>query len=829
MFKIQEKKLENEFVRIIIGQDDTKTAEGIEIKENRGWIPILSSFSDFSTLLFCEGKNWISKVLSFKEKTGNKLIYELNDSELFINLDITLNDIIHFKYTIKNKKKLKLSSLIANYSILLGKDPDFKWVPHLRPNKNFIIPDHVFRSPVIIYKKGKFSFALIPDLEILGKNRPFQTMMNLNLKYEKNGSKPRIYYGFGRYKPVYHIMFEHKRRIRIKPNTNLSFGYYIKVFNGASVLEILQYINQFLWNKYGKNLLYQDLAPQILPYDINADEGFKAIERHNFWGNFKINNVECGGSWHRSWMGKKQRVKFIKPRRFERYYRKKLKDEIFDQESSFSKIIFAFSNSPFWMKQFDKLTRHHGLIERPAEIWNNAWFLNIRTGYALKYFGELWNDDNLIDKGNRVLNTLLNLPRTSGLFPSVVLPAALDSTEVSFVNGVKAFVFTDLFHVVDSCLAMYWALKYYQDYEKNEEILKKSNELLNLLEKIQLDNGTIPTYLSFDEDKKPVISDILIDSASSGAPLMFLMELFKISKNERIIPIAEKIAKYLQNKIIPIDKWHDYEPFFSCTKLPMNYYDSYTKSHAMNNLCIYWGAEGFKELYKATQNSKYLESGERILAILSLFQQVWNLPYINYNTCGGFGCQNTDAELSDARQGLFVRVYMEYYLITGKKEYMERGIATLRACWAMQLLKEYKEQCPGNLEGIETLDGIDRGCVTENYGHSGNDLRVPGYIMFDWGVGTSASATAYVKKHFGDIFIDFKEKIVWGIDGINIKSFKFEVQSVKIFIDKIPGKKYIIFKGRNSPEDKCELVLNGQSIGYKDKLELDKGFQYYFK
>ena len=49
------------------------------------------------------------------------------------------------------------------------------------------------------------------------------------------------------------------------------------------------------------NLLHENLAPQVLPYDINVDEGYKAIfERHKVWGNFKINNVDCGGSWKES-------------------------------------------------------------------------------------------------------------------------------------------------------------------------------------------------------------------------------------------------------------------------------------------------------------------------------------------------------------------------------------------------------------------------------------------------------------------------------------------------------------------------------------------------
>ena len=169
---------------------------------------------------------------------------------------------------------------------------------------------------------------------------------------------------------------------------------------------------------------------------------------------------------------------------------------------------------------------------------------------------------------------------------------------------------------------------------------------------------------------------------------------------------------------------------------------------------------------------------------------------------------------------------MEYYKITGKKEYMERGIAALRGCWAVQIIRENEDQGPGVIKGIDTVDGVDRGFVFENYGHSGYDMHILGYMMFDWGVGSSSSATAYVKNHFGDIFIDFKEKLAWGIDGIIVKSSEFQDGVVKIDAEIIPGKDNILIKARDSPDNGCEIILNGNSMGNKDKLSLENGFLF---
>ncbi|MFW9880433.1 MAG: hypothetical protein ACFFG0_45770 [Candidatus Thorarchaeota archaeon] len=787
--------LERDTLRLEIEEFGNYYNEIIKIKDGNKLIPILSNFHNQSTLKFWEGTVQFSKPVQFRKRTKKKLYYLLEDDDFSLNLDYCLEEdnILHIRYKLFNKKEIKLSKLLATYFVLLDDKPDFTWVPHIRPKEHYVIGDHVFRSPVVIYKNGNYSFALIPDLKTLGQNHPFRTFLDLNLKPQNKNDKPSISYGFGNYRPIKHYLFKHlvNKKWIISENTDLTFRYYIIVFREKSVLEILQFINKFLWEKYGRRFFYSSIKPQVLPYQINVDEGFKALfERHKFWGDFKINNVLCGGFWLRTWIGaNKMPIKFF---------------------------------SPNQIKDFFNL---HTNLQRIAVLWNNAWFLNIRSTYGLRFFGDYWKNEDFIKKSDQMVNTIIELPRINGIFPSLVLPASYNATEYSVINGSKAFFYMDEFNLVDADLAMYWALKFYQDFNpKNNRIIQKSKELLELIIILQLENGAIPTFIDFDQNKKtPIIKKDLINSASSGASLMFLLEYYKIIKDERILPVCEKIAEYIKTNIIPHDKWHDFEPFYSCTYPLYSTYDCFTQSNVMNTLCIYWCAEGFKEFYKITGDIEYLNSGERVLAVLSLFQQIWDMPYISYNTFGGFGVQNADAELNDARQGLFVKTYMEYYIETGKWEYMERGIAALRASWALQLLEEYKELCPGNLEGIPTIDGVDRGCLFENYGHNGRDQRIAGYIMFDWGLGTAAMATAYAKKHFGDLFIDFKEQIVFGIDGILMKKFGFIENQVQIECEIIDGKEDIIIMAREVPYALIEIMINGKSIGNLKKEDLQNG------
>ncbi|MBD3229105.1 MAG: hypothetical protein GF329_13030, partial [Candidatus Lokiarchaeota archaeon] len=775
MVKIPEYCLQNHNIRLFSELVEDKFFQEVDYKVGNEWIPILGNFEKENPLIFT--KRWTKKAfpLKLKDRSNTRICFTTNKNiNISLNSEIIDMKTLHFKYNIQFKKNEKFSSIFSKYKIILNGNPDFTWVPHLRPKKKYVIPDHVFRSPVIVYKKGDITIAFLPDLEILTNSRVFPMFLDLNVNKDAE-ELPFLSYGFGRSKPTGHVFFKHKRRYKMKisHNTKLIFGYYIKFYYKESIHFILKDLNHFFWENYGKDMLYRSLDPQVLPYEVNVKEGLKAIfKRHTYWGEFYINDKECGGTWQRSWMGdSKSPIEYIDPENLEDHKKKRMK-EIAGTKSFLGKIINKLSSSPRWIRFFDKVTRHHPIVRRVAEVWNNAWFLNIRTGYALNFFGIFMKNNDWKEKGNEILNSLLQIPRTQGLFPSVILPANRNARDFSFINGVKAFLFTNEFHIVDACLAMYWALKIYQDFNQNELIIKKSIQLKRFIEKCQLKNGAIPTYISLNNNNDFTISDTLLDSASSGACLMFLTELFKINEEKSIIKIIKKIAEFIEKNIIPINKWHDFEPFFSCTQLPLDFYDEYTDNNVMNTLCIYWCTEGFKELYKITKDEHYLKKGECILSILSLFQQVWDMPYISYNTFGGFGVQNADAELSDARQALFVRTYMEYYLETGKEEYMERAIAALRASWALQLLSEYDEICPGNLKDIETINGIDRGCICENYGHSGTDFRVPGYVMFDWGIGTAVMATAYAKKHFGDLFIDFKYKKVWGICGILIDGFE---------------------------------------------------------
>ena len=529
MSRISKFVLESQKLRIILEEHENFTKEIIEVKDKDTWIPILKNFDQNSTLRIWNKKDIITKPLHFLKEKKKKLYYQLNDEDFFLNLDYCLEEenILHIRYKLLNNRDIKFSKLLVNYEILLGKNPDYTWVPHLVPKDNLVIGDHVFRSPVIIYKKGNLSFAFFPDLKTLGQNRPFQTFLKLNL-HPNDNKLPEISYGYGNYKPYKHVYFKHRTSHEWKVNqqTDLTFRYYIIVFNERSESEILEYINHFLWEKYGRRSIYESLSPQVLPFEINVNESFKALfERHDCWGDFKMDNIECGGIWQQSWLGnEKLPITFIQP------------------------------------EEIQEFKKHRFHPSRIAYAWNNAWFSNIRTSYGLRYFGEVWSNNDYLEKAQRLLNTVLYLPRTKGVFPSILLPTGLNSNKLSVINGTHAFFCLDDFNIVDVSLTMYWTLKLLQDFGEREHLIKDRCKLLaDLLKIVQLENGAIPTILNFDEKtNSPIIKEDLINSASSGASMMFLLEYYKITQDKEIIPVCEKISKFIENEIIQEDKWHDF-------------------------------------------------------------------------------------------------------------------------------------------------------------------------------------------------------------------------------------------------------------------------------
>jgi len=178
---------------------------------------------------------------------------------------------------------------------------------------------------------------------------------------------------------------------------------------------------------------------------------------------------------------------------------------------------------------------------------------------------------------------------------------------------------------------------------------------------------------------------------------------------------------------------------------------------------------------------------QRAVDQLCLYQQLWQPPFLSYRSFGGFGVMNTDGEWSDARQALFALVLFAAARTFGMPEYFHRGVAALRAAFALQAIPENREICPSCYDGScpnwphpwewdfrwdrspAEMEKLPAGKCVENYGHGGYDS--PGVRSgFDWGEGSAAAGAMIATKRWGDVFVDQGRGWVFGIDGIDARA-----------------------------------------------------------
>jgi hypothetical protein len=172
--------------------------------------------------------------------------------------------------------------------------------------------------------------------------------------------------------------------------------------------------------------------------------------------------------------------------------------------------------------------------------------------------------------------------------------------------------------------------------------------------------------------------------------------------------------------------------------------------YKQNTLSIAWCAEALLLASRATNDRAWARLARRCVDELSLYQAVWNPPFLPAPAHGGFGVMNADSEWNDARQSLFAPLYLDLGRETGDRELVERGVSALRASFSMlycpenaALARAYERRFP--FFGPESY-----GFMMENQGH---DVAQPigTFTIFTWGNGSALEAVAKVRDLFPEI------------------------------------------------------------------------------
>lgn len=741
------------------------------------------------------------------------------------NNSVILNDMVEFSADIVVKKSICVNFLRFDFHYPLStfEAPlDFAWVPHMRPEPNYIMGDHKFWAPVILLSKNKSSISLIPDVKDIPKNRSYK--MHLDMDHQDNH---RISYGYRNYHIRSHIMFESKKRdkIHFRPNGGapLKIHFFMRLKENESKEELLDSTIRFLWDYFGRNE-FNKILPQTIPFEQASDYSFTRMCDLKIFGayqEFEYNGKPCAGFIYRSWTGHSRgKYSILKAKKLEKFVQHGAYDS-----RGFRLLMEKLFNS---FKMINLIGKGAQVFPIPNNIWfwNQSWFLNVRTAYALRQLGRIVNNNGFKNMADRVINLAIEAPMNCNLFPSV---AVMTDEGLKWVEGMVAFTPTHDYNIVDTALTCWWMLEYALkfDYQK-ESILNKLKKVAETLISTQMPSGAFPTLIKIDNKESKLVPQqgLLYETPGSSAIALFLCKLYKFSPNESYLESTLRVVDFLEKETLPTNKWYDYETFYSCNQYGYKYppekmQDPHTLVYPNNNLCIYWTAELLKTLYEITSNRKYLTMGVHILNYLLLWQQIWNPHFLRVQLFGGFGSQNSDAEWSDTRQGLFASTLLDYYLLTRDPMYLERGIAALKASYVMLWHEKNKSIAPGNFKWIKQAD---YGALPENYGHQGFDNPVPGILTIDWGPGTSCFGFVNYHDKIGDLFIDLEREHVYGINAILVKRFYFRDPIIEIDCEIIPEKKDILVKldSTSSEIGKTKrLNLYIQNLNKKYEIELD--------
>lgn len=598
----------------------------------------------------------------------------------------------------------------------------FNWAPHLTPQPNNIIAQHVFRAPAIIFNDEKKSVALIPDLDILKKTPA------VDLYLDMDAVKNEMMIGMSNSAVSEHVLFVRTPGAKFpKGKIKLSF-YLLTSANKNELQNPWRRPLSFMWQKWGEPL-FKNGEPlhqrSLEPYAAQVYNWAFNSWRSAVWQEFELNGRKVGAPV----------------------------------------FIVNVTQSPNYKGEVNE--------REFRSIWNQAWFNSLRSASGLYRYALRAKNDSLKKYALLTKELALQFPQTNGFFPSVIATemeeVTIDGKKYNRSKGWQTKYFGNSnrnpytwnprespYHVLDMSFTANQMLTWYAELEKDKRLLDYTKRYADALVSIQFADGFFPAWLSL-KDFKPL--QHLNQSPETAMSVSFLLKLYSVTGADKYKSSALRALNAVMQHNIKQGQWEDFETYWSCSRYGSG--DLVGKKVTRNNMCkqntlaMYYTAEALLSAYNITKNKKYLKLGQTVLDELLMYQATWQPPYMAIRTLGGFGVMNADGEWNDSRQSLFAPLIMQYGKILNNKEYVQRAIAALRASFTMmytplnpQTMKQWQARWP--FFGKE-----DYGFMMENYGHDGvtnsSGLGIGEFTIFDWGNGAAAEAYNRIVDHYGMI------------------------------------------------------------------------------
>lgn len=407
----------------------------------------------------------------------------------------------------------------------------------------------------------------------------------------------------------------------------------------------------------------------------------------------------------------------------------------------------------------------------------HAWENDMHVGYGLRHYGQKMEDGELQRIANGMLHLMRSAPRREGAFPCIFNFDA-SAYEGTLFWTARSADSRNGYDTGAMGVTIWWLLKWIEDFPEldRQALLSVAESYCDLLMELQLLSGAIPTYLLADLSPAAQLKESAT-TAISGAVLAQCAYLLKQPEYTRA---AIRAGNYIEDHVLPGLNFNDFEAYYSCSPKPLHAVDYWSGIRPHNNLSMQWACDMYLALFRRTKEVTWLESGEYLLSVLSLYQQVWDPSHLPGNLFGGFGVMNTDGEWNDGRQARFSTTYADYYAATGNAEYLERAIAACRASFA---LMDTKENHANEINSVTMPHmGEGQGYAPENIHHRGADAGY-GWSGMNWSGAGGLAASAYLERHFGSVYVDVAARRAFGVDGVRATVESWEDNALDLQID----------------------------------------------
>ena len=486
------------------------------------------------------------------------------------------------------------------------------------------------------------------------------------------------------------------------------------------------------------------------------------------------------------------------------------------QEGMFAQLALWDTWRPFiWTKESNahwlELPLPNGGIgaavstQRPnPSIYFSTWFNSMRTAVGMGLYGRRSGDAEALRRASQTLALALSTPGFDGAFKCVVVPQR-DGQPTEWWAGDGCGKSTKAGYLgYDMSWTAYWLLKWRSAGLPGEgEILPRCRALADFLIARQSDDGMLPSRFNEDGTVDEKMSRRL--RAEGGAIALFLLELNAQAPDPKLVAAAVKGLTFLDREVVATRQWYDFETFFSCNARP-DTFDDRTKQWPANNLALSQTVSAYLMAWRATKDRHWLDQGEAVLDYLLLYQQCWTNPTPRITEVssptmflGGFTTQNSDAEWSDARQSQIGNALIDWYRETGKAEYLERGIAALRAQFPIS--------------------------PAENHAHSGYGGDRDAFSSFHWGAGSGMAGIELEEDFLRDAIIDLGAQVGIGVNGLDLTGLSVNGDQIAFALTTpFAWSRPAIVTFKNAvPDRRYTITANGKIAGTWSGQELLPG------